>query len=498
MARKSLLVPLLLAAMAAPSSATAAEPGVEIQYERYVLPNGLEVILHRDPTVPIVATNVWYHVGSGDETPGKSGFAHLFEHMMFQGAKHIGNDVHFKILQEIGGTGINGTTNPDRTNYFETVPSHQLETALWLESDRMGYMLDLLDEKSLANQRDVVRNERRQRYDNVPYGRERFVVAEALYPEGHPYRYLTIGRHEDLEAASVEDVSNFFKKWYVPSNATLAIAGDFQPEQAKELVNKWFGGFPQIAKPGHTQVPAPQLTQTVRKEIDDAFAPLYRIHYAWHSPPMLGGGDIELDVLASVLGSNGWGRLYKALVLEEKSAQSVSVYQGGQMHSGVFHVIIDLKPGQDPIRAEQVLRRELERVLREPLTDAEMKRVVLGIESDLVWSLEDLMGRVERLQYFNHYARDPGYTNTFLARLRAVTPQRVREVANQWLVKPHAEILTKPTRQPPAAAPAAGPQGAAAKPGAEGQPKAEKKVAAPKAEKAAKPAAEKAAKEGNQ
>lgn len=464
MASRHLLLPLAMALVAA-TPASAADSGVDIQYERYVLPNGLEVILHRDPSVPLVVTDVWYHVGSGDETPGKSGFAHLFEHMMFQGAKHIGNDVHFKVLQEIGGTGINGTTNTDRTNYFETVPSHQIETALWLESDRMGYLLDLLDEKSLANQRDVVRNERRQRYDNVPYGRERFAVAEALYPEGHPYRYLTIGRHEDLEAAGVTDVQAFFRKWYVPSNATLTIAGDFQPEQAKQLVQKWFGAFPTLPKPAHAQVPTPQLQQTVRREIEDPFARLYRIHYAWHSPPMLGGGDIELEVLADVLASNGWGRLYKALVLEDKSAQNVMAYQGGAGHSGTFHVIVDLKPGQDSIKAELTLRRELEKILREPITDAEIRRVVVGTEAGFVWGLEDVMGRAERLQYFNHYARDPGYANTYLQRLRAVTPARVREVANQWLVKPHAEILTKPVAPPPGAGGPPGGPGAKAGPG---------------------------------
>ena len=234
MVRHALLLPLALTLGAAP--AAAAEPAINIEYERYTLDNGLEVILHRDASVPLVATNLWYHVGSGDETPGKSGFAHLFEHMMFQGAKHIGKDVHFKVLQEIGGTSINGTTNSDRTNYFEIVPSHQIETALWLESDRMGYLLDLLDETSLKNQQEVVRNERRQRYDNVPYGRDRFAVAEALYPEGHPYRFLTIGRHEDLETANIADVKSFFRQWYVSSNATLTLAGDFQPAQAKELV----------------------------------------------------------------------------------------------------------------------------------------------------------------------------------------------------------------------------------------------------------------------
>ena len=308
-------------------TAPAAEPSINIEYERFTLDNGLEVILHRDPSVPLVAANVWYHVGSGDETPGKSGFAHLFEHMMFQGTKHVGKDEHFEILQEIGGTSVNGTTNTDRTNYFEVVPSHQLETALWLESDRMGYLLDLLDEASLENQNEVVRNERRQRYDNVPYGRDRFAVAEALYPEGHPYRYLTIGRHEDLEGAAIEDVKNFFRQWYVPSNATLTLAGDFEVAKAKELVNKWFGGFPKLAKPGRATVAMPALAATVRKDVDDPFARLTRIHYAWHSPPIFSDADFELDVVSTVLGAYGWGRLHRALVLDERSAQSVNVLQ---------------------------------------------------------------------------------------------------------------------------------------------------------------------------
>ncbi len=191
----SLLGPAIVAAGTGKATAAQTDAQIEIAYERYTLDNGLEVILHRDTSAPLVAVNIWYHVGSGDEVPGKSGFAHLFEHMMFQGAEHIGEDVHFDILREIGASDVNGTTSSDRTNYYETVPSHELETALWLESDRMGYLLGLLNEKSLANQIDVVRNERRQRYDNVPYGLERFAVAKALYPEGHPYRYLTIGKH---------------------------------------------------------------------------------------------------------------------------------------------------------------------------------------------------------------------------------------------------------------------------------------------------------------
>ena len=476
MVRHALLLPLTLvlgvlttpAASAAPAAAApaspgptapvvkapAAEPSINIEYERFTLDNGLEVILHRDPSVPLVATNVWFHVGSGDETPGKSGFAHLFEHMMFQGAKHIGKDVHFKILQEIGGTSVNGTTNSDRTNYFEIVPSHQIETALWLESDRMGYLLDLLDEASLKNQQEVVRNERRQRYDNVPYGRDRFAVAEALYPEGHPYRYLTIGRHEDLENAAIDDVKGFFRQWYVPSNATLTLAGDFELAQAKQLITKWFGGFPKIARPARPKATQPVLTATVRKDIDDPFARLQRIHYAWHSPPIFSDADFELDVVSTVLGAYGWGRLHRALVLEERSAQSVSVYNSGAQHSSVFHVVVDLKPGQDPARAEQIIARELDKIRKEPVTDAEMKRVQIGTESSFIWGLEDLMGRVEQLQSFNHYTGDPGYAQTYLKRLRAVTPAKVRQTAAQVLGAPRVENLTRP-----AAPPEGGPKG---------------------------------------
>ena len=467
MVRQALLLPLTLVlgalpappASAAPAgtgpapvvTAAAAEPAINIEYERFVLDNGLEVILHRDPSVPLVATNVWFHVGSGDETPGKSGFAHLFEHMMFQGAKHIGKDVHFKILQEIGGTSVNGTTNSDRTNYFEVVPAHQIETALWLESDRMGYLLDLLDEASLKNQQEVVRNERRQRYDNVPYGRDRFAVAEALYPEGHPYRYLTIGRHEDLETAAIEDVKGFFRQWYVPSNATLTLAGDFEIAKAKELVTKWFGSFPKTTKPTRKHPEMPALAATVRKDIDDPFARLTRIHYAWHSPPLFSDADFELDVVATVLGAYGWGRLHRALVLDERSAQGVSIYNAGAEHSSVFHIIVDLKPGQDAARAEQVIARELDKIMKEPISAAELQRVRIGIESSFIWGLEDLMGRVEQLQSFNHYTGDPGYAQTYLKRLRALTPTKVRDSAAQILSKPRAEIITKP------AAPSGGP-----------------------------------------
>jgi predicted Zn-dependent peptidase len=428
-----------------------------IEYERYTLANGMEVILHRDPSAPLVAVDVWYHVGSGDEVPGKSGFAHLFEHMMFQGAKHIGEDVHFDILREIGGTGINGTTNSDRTNYFETVPSHELETALWLESDRMGYLLDLLNETSLQNQIEVVRNERRQRYDTVPYGQERFAVAAALYPEGHPYRYLTIGRHEDLEQASLDDVVGFFKKWYVPSNATLVLAGDFEIAEAKALIDKWFGTFPTLPKPSHTVVAAPELTEIKRVEIEDPFARLERIHYVWHSPANLAAGDFELDVVSAALGSSGWGRLSKRLVDDERIAQTVWVFQSGSGFSGTFDIVVMTTPGDAETKRKQVAKaidEELAKFLAEGPTAEELARHVIRVESGFVWGLEDVAGRAEQLQWFNHYVGDPGYTKTYLERLRALTPAGVKATANEWLSKPHVEVITKPAPAPKGPAPA--------------------------------------------
>jgi predicted Zn-dependent peptidase len=428
------------------ASAPSSDSSVEIPFEKYTLDNGLEVILHSDRSVPLVAVDVWYHVGSGDERPGLSGFAHLFEHMMFQGAKHIGSDVHFDTLRKVGGTSVNGTTNKDRTNYFEVVPSHQIETALWLESDRMGYLLDLLNQEALDNQIDVVRNERRQRYDNVPFGKERFAIAAGLYPEGHPYRYLTIGKHEDLETAKLEDVRAFFRQWYVPSNATLVLAGDFDLDEGKALVDKWFGSFPRFDKPGHTAPPKPTPTQQPRVELDDPFAKFTRLHFAWHSPARLAEGDAELSVLGRVLGASGWGRLYKRLVLDAQSAQRVSAYQSGSGFSGEFHVIVDVKPGFELSKVEAVVAEELAKATTEPISDVELRRVVNGFESGVVWGLEEVIGRAERLQFFNHYAGDPGHTEAYLQRFRDLTPQDVLNVSKATLDAPRVEVVSRPAK----------------------------------------------------
>ncbi len=441
---------------AAPATSTPKPGELELPFEKYTLDNGLEVILHRDPTAPLVTVNVWYHVGSGDEVPGKSGFAHLFEHMMFQGTKHTGNDVHFPTLQAAGASDVNGTTNSDRTNYYETIPAHQVETALWLESDRMGFLLAALTEASFKNQVDVVRNERRQRYDNVPYAKARFAIAAALYPEGHPYRYMTIGRHEDLEQASIDDVRGFFVKWYVPANATLMVAGDFDPADMKALVAKWFGGLGMAdgkAAPRPAKVPVadPAIAKKTTLDVPDGFAKLVRIQRTYAGPAMLSDDSYPLEVLLEVLGADAWGRLSKRLVIQNPLCSSVSAMLDAATYNGKIVISATLKPGASRAKVAKIIDEEVARILKEPLSEAELKRVLVNTESQFVWGLEDLAARADLLQHFNHYAGDPGYAPTYLAKFRAVTRDAVLAGAKKWLAKPYVEVVTVPAAPAPGA-----------------------------------------------
>ncbi len=436
-------------ALSYPALSEAKDP--DLRFEKYALDNGLEVILHQDKSVPLVAINVWYHVGSGDETVGKSGFAHLFEHMLFQGSKHVGSDKHFDTLKSIGGSGVNGTTNPDRTNYFEVVPSHQIEAGLWLESDRMGYMLPLLNQESLDNQIEVVRNERRQNYDNVPYGKTRFATAAALYPADHPYRYLTIGKHEDLTSSTLEDVKAFYRKWYAPANATLVLAGDFEIETAKELVEKWFGGFPKTVKPAHVTPRFPE-PEAKRVEIKDEFAKLRRIDYVWTTPGYYQEGDANLDIIANVLGDRGTGRLYKILVHEKQLAQSVAVYQQSSRYSSAFTVSVTAKSGADLAEIEKIAQAEVAKVRSQPVSKAEFSRAIVQIESSFIWGLEALMSRANRLQGYNHFLDTPDGITTDLNRYRNTTLAQIQGTAAKYLTaKRRVEILTSPAEKKPVA-----------------------------------------------
>ncbi len=449
-----LLIGATPAAGGAPKAA-AADAAPSIPFERYTLKNGLEVILHQDPRAPLVVVDVWYHVGSGNEVPGKSGFAHLFEHMMFQGSVHTGRDQHFQILSNAGASNINGTTNSDRTNYFEIVPENELETALWLESDRLGFLLPLLDDAQLKNQIDVVRNERRQRYDNVPYGKELFAVAAGLYPEGHPYRYMTIGRHEDLEAASVDDVKAFFNTWYTPRNATLVVAGDIDVPRTRALVETYFGGLGTGGKgktlaPSKTAPKMPALTKTSRTTLEDPFARLPRVQYAWHSGKFFSDEDIDLDVLSMILGADGWGRLYQRLVVQEQLAQSVDVSENSRGWSSSFHVTATLKPSSDLAKVEKIIGEELARLIKEGPSPAELLRAKNGLEASMIFPLDELLARAERLQSHNHYTGDPGSMPALLARYRKTTTTGLQKTAKRVLGRPRIEVVTMPAPATPA------------------------------------------------
>ncbi|HTJ44568.1 MAG TPA: pitrilysin family protein [Kofleriaceae bacterium] len=416
----------------------------KIKFERYTLDNGLEVILAPDPSVPLVAVNLWYHVGSGYEVPGKSGFAHLFEHMLFQGSKNVGEDKHFEILKKIGGDQINGTTNTDRTNYFELVPSNQLETALWLESDRMSHLLEMLNQQSLTNQIDVVRNERRQSYENQPYGKARIALYEALYPEGHPYKHTTIGLADDLQAATVDDVKSFFKTWYVPANATITLSGDFDPADAKAKIEKWFGSFPKSEKPKVVAISAPPIASK-KIEMTDDFAKLRQITWAWHSPARFAADDAELDVAAEALAREGTGRLYRVLVHDKQLAQVVRASQGGMGFSGIFTITVQLRTGADAQEVERIVTDEVAKLRGENLSDREVARVVTEGESAAIYQLESLMQRAQVLQTYNHYLGNPDSITWDLDRYRHTTPDKIRAAVNKWLTPDHViEMVVSP------------------------------------------------------
>jgi zinc protease len=426
----------------APPPSHADDP--HIDHQKYTLDNGLEVILIPDKTMPLVAVNVWYHVGNGEEVPGKSGFAHLFEHMLFQGSSHVGADKHFDILKKIGASVVNGTTNSDRTNYFEVVPSDQLPTALWLESDRMAYLLPLLTEASLANQIDVVRNERRQRIDNVPYGPSSLELSNLMYPEGHPYKYQTIGRHEDLEGASIDDVRSFYKTWYVPANATLSIAGDFDVAYAKAQVLQWFGDLPKSEKPTIVPIPMPHVKRQ-REEITDKFAKLRQITFSWHTPGAFQDGDADLTLAGSILGGGDASRLNRILVVEKQLAQSVRAVQDDGQFSSTFDVTITLRSDADLAAVEQIVEDEVARLRDEKVTDRELARAVVRQEAGAVYRLEDLLARADRLQSYNHYLGDPDKLSWDLDRYRAVTTDSLQANAAQYLTyDTETELVTLP------------------------------------------------------
>jgi zinc protease len=431
-------------------------PGADLPklpFDKYVLPNGLEVILHEDHRIPEVAVDVWYKVGSKDEVDRRTGFAHLFEHVMFQGSKHVPEDKHFEYLQKAGVSAANGSTSSDRTNYFEVVPANQLELALWLESDRMGFLLDRAGfAQTVDIQRDVVKNERRQNYENRPMGLLGRVLAEALYPPGHPYFHETIGSMEDLSAASVDDIKAFFRTYYVPNNATLVIAGDFPPARVRDLVEKYFGAIPRGDAIARREVTQAQLATSKRIAME-AKVQRPQISISFPSPANYAPGDRDLDVLANILGNGRSSRLYKRLVYELKIAQSVSAAQDSRMLASEFEITASPMPGHTVDELLAVISEEIGRLQTTPVEAAELERAKNQIESDNVRGLESLITRAERLQHYNYIAGDPGYLAEDVAKYRAVDAAAVARAAKEYL-RPGARVIV--TVQPNPEAPIMG------------------------------------------
>jgi zinc protease len=404
-----------------------------IKYTQFFLPNGLRVIFHEDHSTPIVGVNVWYHVGSKNEQPGRTGFAHLFEHMMFQGFKGYDYD-YVPVIQEVGGA-INGSTTQDRTNYWELLPSNFLETALFMEAGRMKGLLDAMTQTKLDNQRDVVKNEKRQRIDNQPYGQATYKIQETMYPEGHPYHWSPIGSMEDLSAASLEDVKGFFRHYYVPNNASLVVSGDFDPAEARRLVEKYFGPIPKGEAITRPNLPEPKLDREIREQIEDRVQ-LPRVYISWHSVPQYTKDEAALDTLSFILGSGKSSRLYKALQYDKQIAQTVGSFDGTNEIAGLFQIVATAKPGHTLEEIQRTIDAEIAKLKETGPTAEEIERAYNAREAGFVFGLQTVGGIGGKDDQLNNYAtflNNPGYFEQDLARYRKVTAADVQRVAREYL-----------------------------------------------------------------
>jgi zinc protease len=419
----------------APATTTPVADIPKIEFEKYTLGNGLEVILSQDKRLPLVAVDVWYHVGPANEAAGRTGFAHLFEHMMFQGSKHVPGDSHFRLLEAAGGTNLNGTTNFDRTNYSETLPANQLELGLWLESDRMGYLLDTVDEAKLANQQDVVRNERRQNTENVPYGMVNEALFQTIFPKTHPYFANVIGSHVDIQAAKLDDVKSFFKQYYAPNNASLAIVGDIDKGKTKALVEKYFGPLKRGTEVPKVNVTTPPITAERRVVVTDRVE-LPRVYMAWITPAFFKPGDADADLVGNILGGGNSSRLYKKLVYEQQIAQDVTAFQYSLALGSTFQIVATVRPGHTPDEVEKAIDVELDKLRQSGPDEKEVQRARNTFETGMLTGLEVLGGFggvADTLNMFNHYVGDPGYLPKDLEEHRQVTPASLKGFVEKYM-----------------------------------------------------------------
>ena len=426
---------LLATAAAGPAAAKVEPPQVRIDFEKYALANGMEVILREDHRLPIVAVNIWYHVGPANEAAGRTGFAHLFEHMMFQSSGHVGEDQFWKFMEGAGASFINGTTDFDRTNYLEDVPANQLELALWLESDRMGFLLDKINAASLANQQDVVRNERREGVESAPYNLVEEAMWQTMFPKEHPYHAWIIGSHEDIQAAKLDDVRDFFKRYYCPNNASLVLVGDFDTAKTKAMIEKFFGSIPRGEPVPPITVSTPSITEERRISMTDKVT-LPRVFMAWITSPIYKPGDAEANLAADILGGGKASRLYKSLVYSKQIAQDVSVSQNSYQLGSAFQITATVKPGHTVEEVEAAIDEELARFAAEGPTTAELEAAQNSLYANMITGIErfgGFSGLADRMNQYNQFLKDPGYFNKDLARHAAVTTESIKKFAREQL-----------------------------------------------------------------
>jgi zinc protease len=407
---------------------------MNIPFERHTLANGLDVLVHEDRNCPIVAVNVWYHVGSKNEKPGRTGFAHLFEHLMFEGSEHYDRG-YFHPLQEAGAS-LNGSTNADRTNYWEVVPANALELALWMESDRMGYLLPALTDAKFENQREVVLNERRQNYENRPYGLAGMAIVAALYADEHPYHWLTIGEAADIRNARLDDVRDFFGTYYRPRNASLAIAGDVRADEALRLADDYFGSLEAGAEPPPVEFEPPgRRAGETRLLLEDQIE-LPRLYLAWHSPALFNAGDAELDLVAEVLAGGKTSRLYRSLVFDERLATEIAASQNSREIGSFFQIVATAAPGHTLAELEHAITREISAFVQSGPTMVEMERCRAQAEAQFVYRLQTVGGfggKGDQLNAYNVFLGDPGFFDRDLGRYRSASAAALQAAAAEWL-----------------------------------------------------------------
>jgi zinc protease len=422
---------------------------LDVPFTQFTLPNGLHVILHEDHTVPLVTVNVWYHAGSAREKPGRTGFAHLFEHLMFMGSKNAKYGDFDGLLEAAGGTN-NASTAEDRTNYYIDVPSNALDLALFLESDRMAYLIEAMSPKTVDAQRDVVKNERRQGVENAPYGMASIEIAEMVYPKGHPYRWPTIGYMEDLTAASYEDVVDFFRTYYQPANASLVVAGDIDPAKARAAVERWFADVPRGTAPlVPIDYPRPNLTEVKAKTITDRVQ-LPRLYLTWVTPAHFAPGDAELDVLSLLLAGGKNSRLYKRLVYDLQIAQDVAAFQASKALNSEYQIVVTARPDASTDRIKGIVDEEIRKIQETPPAEREFRRALNQLESSFYDRMErigNFGGVGDQLNSYYFAAGNPGYFTEDLARYRALTPADITAAAARFLpLNRRVELVVEPAK----------------------------------------------------